>query len=185
MEASVVSLPRARTVGIPITVAAKFASPQAQQNDEQMLFNEAKQMRQFDHLNVVGLLGVCFQESPPCILMELLSNGDLRTYLRLWLELSASEPTTSPAISPSHRSRLTRDFSAGFAYLASIKYVHRDLAARNIVLSSSGIAKIGDFGEFVSFLNECYGMGLELVITRYLSGCAWIQLSGACDILAA
>lgn len=45
-----------------------------------------------------------------------------------------------------HLHRLACDCALGFDYLASIKYVHRDLAARNVVLSASGVAKIGDFG---------------------------------------
>ena len=34
----------------------------------------------------------------------------------------------------------------GMAYLESKRFIHRDLAARNILLASSELVKIGDFG---------------------------------------
>lgn len=34
----------------------------------------------------------------------------------------------------------------GMAYLESRRFIHRDLAARNILLASSELVKIGDFG---------------------------------------
>ena len=36
----------------------------------------------FMHKNVVKCLGVCFQELPKYIVLELLQGGDLRTFLR-------------------------------------------------------------------------------------------------------
>jgi insulin receptor len=124
----------------PRFVAAKFATSDGTQSDRQMLFNEARQMSQFKHGNVVRLVGVCFKSVPSCILLELLPNGDLRSYLK---QCEAG----GTVLSGQHFARLVADCCGGFEYLASIKFVHRDLAARNVVLGSGFEAKIGDFGE--------------------------------------
>jgi serine/threonine protein kinase len=55
-----------------------------------------------------------------------------------------------------HLERMAVDCSAGFEYLASLKYVHRDIAARNVVLSATCVAKIGDFGMALSRCICCY-----------------------------
>eukprot|EP00042_Codosiga_hollandica_P044220 m.431795 g.431795 ORF g.431795 m.431795 type:complete len:609 (+) comp56741_c2_seq11:2038-3864(+) len=143
MEASVVGLP-GRMRGRPSSVAAKFASDAAQDNDTLMLYNEALSMRQFAHTHVVRLLGVCFREAPSCILLELMSNGDLKSYLRAWTAHSGRE--SESAFTREHMDALAAQCCSGVVYLASIKYVHRDLAARNVVVSDAGLAKIGDFG---------------------------------------
>jgi serine/threonine protein kinase len=155
MEASVVGLsfsPRK-----PVTVAAKYASEQAIQNDHLMLYNEAMQMQDFNHNNVVRLLGVCFGVSPPCILLEYMANGDLRSYLRAWNDTT----TASQQLTPIHLHKLVEDCCHGFAYLGTLKYVHRDLAARNVVLSEEGTAKIGDFGWFPVMLPWCRQFGVD------------------------
>ncbi len=68
----------------PISVAAKFSASTgtAAEGDIAMMHTEACQMVQFNHTNVVKLLGVCFDSMPCCILLELMPNGDARTYLR-------------------------------------------------------------------------------------------------------
>ncbi len=156
-EASVVGLKGFS--GLPVSVAAKFSSEKVSQNDQSMLFSEAKQMTRFQHKNVVRLLGVCFQVTPCCILLELMPNGDVKSYFKAWQ--AAVTANGSVAISPSHLWSIALDSAAGFEYLASIKHVHRDLAARNVVLAADGTAKIGDFGTLV-FSFWCYLFRLDL-----------------------
>lgn len=43
---------------------------------------EAVIMREFNHQNVMSLLGVSVSEEKPCVLLPLLSNGDLKKYLK-------------------------------------------------------------------------------------------------------
>lgn len=43
---------------------------------------EASVMKQFDTYHVVRLLGVCSRDQPALVIMELMKNGDLKTYLR-------------------------------------------------------------------------------------------------------
>jgi serine/threonine protein kinase len=138
-------------------VAAKFSSEKVSQNDQSMLFGEAKQMTRFQHKNVVRLLGVCFKVTPCCILLELMPNGDVKSYTKAWL--AATQAKGIASISDSHLWSIALDSAAGFEYLASIKHVHRDLAARNVVLAADGTAKIGDFGVFA--------LSMKLACTRY------------------
>jgi serine/threonine protein kinase len=153
MEVTVSHLPQ-EPQSVDVHVAAKFSLQDAQQQDIVMLFNEAQQMRQFTHANVVSLVGVCFDASPVCILLELMSNGDARTYLRAYKTAMTLSTATSATASKTNvveiRGRelsvLASGCSAGFEYLASRKYIHRDLAARNVVLTSSFVPKLGDFG---------------------------------------
>ena len=43
---------------------------------------EATRMKMFDHPNVLSLLGISVYEAKPCVLLPLMSHGDLRTYMR-------------------------------------------------------------------------------------------------------
>ena len=39
-------------------------------------------MKQFSHINVLSLIGVSVHNNKPCIILPLMSNGDLNRYLR-------------------------------------------------------------------------------------------------------
>ena len=39
-------------------------------------------MKQFNHPNVLSLLGVSVYEDIPCVILPFMSNGDLKTYMR-------------------------------------------------------------------------------------------------------
>ena len=43
--------------------------------------NECILMKKVDHVNVLGLLGVCFENGLPYIILPFMSNGDLKTFL--------------------------------------------------------------------------------------------------------
>ena len=43
---------------------------------------EATIMRQFTHPNVLSMFGISVHNDKPCVIMPLMSNGDLRNYLR-------------------------------------------------------------------------------------------------------
>ena len=48
------------------------------------LLNESLLMKRFDHLNIVGLLGVCFDtpDGYPYLVLPFMANGNIRDYLK-------------------------------------------------------------------------------------------------------
>ena len=139
MEASAVNLQKAIKVQ---TVAVKMLKHGASESTAAGFVREAVRLRPLNHVNVVRLLGVCFQSSPPLIVLEFMQHGDLKTYLR---EARTNEHKHS-VLGQAHFLKLAMDCTAGFRYLQEQQYVHRDLAARNVLLSRTFVAKIGDFG---------------------------------------
>lgn len=78
---------------------------------------------------------MCFQSEPLLIILEFMSNGDLRTYLRAHRE----EPVQ-------RLMQMARDIACALEHLATHKIVHRDLAARNCLVDADLTIKLADFG---------------------------------------
>ncbi|XP_043251642.1 insulin-like peptide receptor [Colletes gigas] len=120
-------------------VAIKTISKTASQREKNEFLNEASVMKNFSTYHIIKLLGVVSIENPPFVIMELMENGDLKTYLRRIRD--------THLIPDSCRiMRMAAEIADGMAYLESKKYVHRDLAARNCMISENLVCKIGDFG---------------------------------------
>lgn len=148
--------------------------------------------------NIVRFIGVCFEKMPRLIVLELLSGGDLKTFLR-------SSRGTHHRPSPLCMGDLlvmTLDVARGCQYLEENHFIHRDIAARNCLLTSrvksysssthqpppedgifninnynngfrgSGIVtKIADFGkQFLPRLSVSLLLGLITFVTFQLGG---------------
>ncbi|XP_029371534.1 tyrosine-protein kinase Fer isoform X2 [Echeneis naucrates] len=98
--------------------------------------SEARILKQYDHPNIVKLIGVCTQRQPIYIVMELVPGGDFLSFLRK----KKDELKTKQLI------RFAVDAAAGMAYLESKNCIHRDLAARNCLVGEGSLLKISDFG---------------------------------------
>ncbi|XP_015250984.1 tyrosine-protein kinase Fer [Cyprinodon tularosa] len=98
--------------------------------------SEARILKQYDHPNIVKLIGVCTQRQPIYIVMELVSGGDFLSFLRKKKEELKAKQLVRFAV----------DAAAGMAYLESKNCIHRDLAARNCLVGESNVLKISDFG---------------------------------------
>uniref|UniRef100_A0A3Q3XGI5 Tyrosine-protein kinase n=1 Tax=Mola mola TaxID=94237 RepID=A0A3Q3XGI5_MOLML len=98
--------------------------------------SEARILKQYDHPNIVKLIGVCTQRQPIYIVMELVPGGDFLSFLRK----KKDELKTKQLV------RFSVDAAAGMAYLESKNCIHRDLAARNCLVGDSSVLKISDFG---------------------------------------
>ncbi|XP_026153096.1 tyrosine-protein kinase Fer isoform X3 [Mastacembelus armatus] len=98
--------------------------------------SEARILKQYDHPNVVKLIGVCTQRQPIYIVMELVPGGDFLSFLRK----KKDELKTKQLV------RFAVDVAAGMAYLESKNCIHRDLAARNCLVGEGSVLKISDFG---------------------------------------
>lgn len=132
--------------GIPeLDCAVKTVNEGAQVHERNEFLQEASTMKRFDSYHVVKLLGVVSKGQPVYVIMELMSNGDLKSFLRSHRPDQDDPPKGDP---PTYRQvvQMAAEIADGMAYLASLKYVHRDLAARNCMVSHDLTVKIGDFG---------------------------------------
>ncbi|CAH1399691.1 unnamed protein product [Nezara viridula] len=117
-------------------VAVKTCRVTVAEEHKRKFLQEGRILKQYDHPNVVKLIGICVQKQPIMIVMELVVGGSLLTYLRN----NASTLSTKQLIT------MCRDAAAGMRYLESKNCIHRDLAARNCLVGDSNVVKISDFG---------------------------------------
>ncbi|XP_060043323.1 tyrosine-protein kinase Mer isoform X2 [Erinaceus europaeus] len=108
--------------------------------------SEAACMKDFNHPNVIRLLGVCIEMSSqgipkPMVILPFMKYGDLHTYL-LYSRLD-----TGPKHIPVQiLLKFMVDISQGMEYLSNRNFLHRDLAARNCMLRDDMTVCVADFG---------------------------------------
>lgn len=126
--------------------------------DEQKrkFLQEGRILKQYDHPNIVKLIGICVQKQPIMIVMELVPGGSLLSFLRK----NASTLNTKQLMGMcrdaaagvfkkiliKHLQFLLNFIVAGMRYLESKNCIHRDLAARNCLIGYENTVKISDFG---------------------------------------
>ncbi|CAF1297476.1 unnamed protein product, partial [Didymodactylos carnosus] len=99
---------------------------------------------QFQCHHVIQLYGICSRIRPPYVVMELMENGDLKSYLYKHRQ-SELNPNGSK-LSFESMIQMAADIADGMYYLSGLKFVHRDLAARNCLVNADETCKVGDFG---------------------------------------
>ncbi|KAM6902785.1 tyrosine-protein kinase Fer isoform 1-T1 [Xenentodon cancila] len=119
-----------------IAVAVKTCKEDLPPELKIRFLSEARILKQYDHPNIVKLIGVCTQRQPIYIVMELVPGGDFLSFLRK----KKDELKTKQLV------RFAVDAAAGMAYLESKNCIHRDLAARNCLVGDGSVLKISDFG---------------------------------------
>ncbi|XP_006991915.1 tyrosine-protein kinase Fer isoform X2 [Peromyscus maniculatus bairdii] len=117
-------------------VAVKTCKEDLPQELKIKFLQEAKILKQYDHPNIVKLIGVCTQRQPVYIIMELVPGGDFLSFLR----------KRKDELKLKQLVRFSLDVAAGMLYLESKNCIHRDLAARNCLVGENNILKISDFG---------------------------------------
>eukprot|EP00045_Choanoeca_perplexa_P018104 m.277930 g.277930 ORF g.277930 m.277930 type:complete len:2740 (-) comp17715_c0_seq2:2905-11124(-) len=118
---------------IPRTVAIKILKKQADRREAINLLAEASLQAQFDHPNVLPLIGAVTVKSP-VLVMPFCPNGSLELYIRK----AEARKDWFPFF--------ILDIVRGMNYLSSMNFVHRDIAARNVLLDTYFHCKICDFG---------------------------------------
>lgn len=128
-----------------VRCAVKTVNESASLRERIEFLNEASVMKSFSCHHVVKLLGVVSKGQPTLVVMELMANGDLKSYLRSHRpDAEANDSRQPPTLK--RMLQMAIEIADGMAYLAAQKFVHRDLAARNCMVSENLTVKIGDFG---------------------------------------
>lgn len=117
-------------------VAVKTCRVALPEDQKRTFLQEGRILKQYQHPNIVRLIGIAVQKQPIMIVMELVPGGSLLTFLR----------TRSSNLSSRTLLAMCRDAAAGMRYLESKNCIHRDLAARNCLVGDDNIVKISDFG---------------------------------------
>ncbi|XP_049625083.1 tyrosine-protein kinase Fer [Suncus etruscus] len=117
-------------------VAVKTCKEDLPQELKIKFLQEAKILKQYDHPNIVKLIGVCTQRQPIYIIMELIPGGDFLSFLR----------RKKDEIKLKQLVKFSLDAVSGMEYLESKNCIHRDLAARNCLVGENNVLKISDFG---------------------------------------
>ncbi|XP_015246381.1 PREDICTED: ALK tyrosine kinase receptor-like isoform X2 [Cyprinodon variegatus] len=129
----------------PLQVAVKTLPEVCSEQDELDFLMEALIISKFNHQNIVRCVGVSLQAMPRFILLELMTGGDLKSFLRE-TRPRLDQPSSLTMIDLLN---VARDIAKGCQYLEENQFIHRDIAARNCLLTCKGpgrVAKIGDFG---------------------------------------
>ncbi|KAM9735091.1 muscle, skeletal receptor tyrosine-protein kinase [Menidia menidia] len=141
-------------------VAVKMLKEEASVDMQNDFQREAALMAEFDHPNIVRLLGVCAVGKPMCLMFEYMAHGDLNEFLRRRSPSrsvrtlsraslsgrSFSSDLDAGALSCEEQLSISKQIAGGMAYLSERKFVHRDLATRNCLVGEEMVVKIADFG---------------------------------------
>lgn len=125
-------------------VVVKIMNDNILEEKKSLFVKELDIMTRLHHPNILQILG--YIREPFGIVMEYINNGELLDYINKnkWLKLKK-------------KIQIAIDILRGLAYLHNRKpniLIHRDLKPQNILMTPSGIPKIGDFGISRFFENE-------------------------------
>lgn len=133
--------------------AVKMLKDDASQDLQVDFEREACLLAEFDHPNIVKLLGVCAIGRPMCLLFEFMSRGDLNEFLRSCSPYNILQPRLDMKLLSARMDlglgdliTISQQIACGMVYLSERKFVHRDLATRNCLIDDSMTVKIADFG---------------------------------------
>ena len=114
-------------------VAVKSCHADSAAEGRRALLEEATIMSQFQHPNVLQLIGIV-ADDPVMVIIEFMEFGALVGILQ------------SKTFEETRRLNATLDCARGLAYLHARRFVHSDVAARIVLVNSAWQCKISDFG---------------------------------------
>lgn len=131
---------------IKLKVAIKKLKENASAEEKRDFLQEAKLLANFDHPNIVQLLGICLDRGATLIVMELMLGGDLIRYM----QENTPKSNCFDNLTEDDLLSICMDIVNGCCYLEELNYIHRDIAARNCLVSSrkkeERVVKLADFG---------------------------------------
>ncbi|XP_042206983.1 receptor-type guanylate cyclase gcy-1-like isoform X2 [Homarus americanus] len=130
-----------------VAVAVKTLKVGSTISEKLDFLSEAEMMKNFEHENIVRLLGVCTKTEPIYTVMEFMLYGDLKVYLLARRNLvNEKNRNDDDEVSNKRLTSMALDIARGLAYLADLKFVHRDVACRNCLVNANRTVKLADFG---------------------------------------
>ena len=96
---------------------------------------EARICQRFKHPNIVPIYDVGSQGNFHFFSMEFVEGGNLRDFIRIRRTLA-----------PAEAAKCTYEICSGLEYALAQGATHRDLKLTNVLMSSTGVAKLVDFG---------------------------------------
>ena len=124
-----------------IPVAIKTLKEAAKSDMKVAFMREAAILAQFQHPNVLRMIGVLTTQQPYMMVTELLKTelGELLRNMKAG-GLHLKENLTGLLL------KFSREISAGMEHLSEKHFIHRDLAARNVLVAKDLSCRIADFG---------------------------------------
>ncbi|CAJ2637027.1 unnamed protein product [Trifolium pratense] len=122
-------------------VAVKILNASKGNGEEFM--NEVSSITKTSHINVVALLGFCFDGSKKALIYELMSNGSLDKFIY------NNQPKAIQSLSWEILYQIAKGIARGLEYLhkgCSTRILHFDIKPHNILLDENFCPKISDFG---------------------------------------
>ncbi|GMS85112.1 hypothetical protein PENTCL1PPCAC_7287, partial [Pristionchus entomophagus] len=104
------------------------------------------------HRHIISLFGAITTSIEPILVVEYCKHGDLLRFLRgknrhILVDDDEDCPVDADiCLRVKDLVSIAWQIADGMSYLSSLNFIHRDLAARNVLLTSSLVAKISDFG---------------------------------------
>ena len=132
-----------------IPVALKTLKEASDTNTKVAFMREAAILAQFQHPNVLRLIGVLTAQQPYMMVTELLKT-ELRDFLK---NIKTSGLLKTENISPLLL-KFSTEISAGMEHLSEKHFIHRDLAARNVLVAKDLSCRIADFGMSRELLSD-------------------------------
>ncbi|CAN8287165.1 unnamed protein product [Cochlearia groenlandica] len=126
--------------GTGLVIAVKKLNQESIQGHREWL-TEINYLGQFNHPNLVKLIGYCLEEEHHLLVYEFMQKGSLENHL-------FRRGTYFKPLSWLLRIKVALDVAKGLAFLHSdpVKVIYRDIKASNILLDADYNGKLSDFG---------------------------------------
>ncbi|BFG17089.1 hypothetical protein CerSpe_033630 [Prunus speciosa] len=112
--------------------------------NEEDFMNEVATISRTSHVNIVSLLGFCFEGSERALIYEFMPNGSLEKFI-----FDANTPNKNHHLGWEALDRIALGIARGLEYLhrgCNTRILHFDIKPHNILLDENFTPKISDFG---------------------------------------